>query len=71
LAELGVEVAPGLHEAELRYLVQHEWASCADDILWRRSKLGLHYTEAQRQQVRDWLQQHPMNETTPEAAPCN
>jgi glycerol-3-phosphate dehydrogenase len=70
LADLGAEVAPGLHEAELRYLQREEWATCADDILWRRSKLGLHCTEAQRQQVHDWLQQH-MNQTTPEAAPCN
>ncbi|MDN7673255.1 glycerol-3-phosphate dehydrogenase [Burkholderia oklahomensis] len=42
LAELGAELAPGLHEAELRYLRDAEWATCADDVLWRRSKLGLH-----------------------------
>lgn len=42
LAELGAELAPGLYEAELRYLRDAEWASCADDVLWRRSKLGLH-----------------------------
>ncbi|AOJ69909.1 MULTISPECIES: glycerol-3-phosphate dehydrogenase [Burkholderia] len=42
LAALGAELAPGLYEAELRYLRDAEWASCADDVLWRRSKLGLH-----------------------------
>ncbi|AJY43637.1 glycerol-3-phosphate dehydrogenase [Burkholderia humptydooensis] len=42
LAGLGAELAPGLYEAELRYLRDAEWASCADDVLWRRSKLGLH-----------------------------
>ncbi|AIP62524.1 glycerol-3-phosphate dehydrogenase [Burkholderia thailandensis] len=42
LAELGAELSPGLYEAELRYLRDAEWASCADDVLWRRSKLGLH-----------------------------
>ena len=42
-ARLGAEVAPGLYEAELHYLHAHEWARCADDVLWRRSKLGLHY----------------------------
>jgi glycerol-3-phosphate dehydrogenase len=42
LAELGAPVAPGLYEAELRYLRDVEWATCADDVLWRRSKLGLH-----------------------------
>lgn len=55
LSDLGAEVAPGLFEAELRYLQQHEWASCADDVLWRRSKLGLHYTQAQREQVAAWF----------------
>jgi glycerol-3-phosphate dehydrogenase len=42
LADLGEAVAPGLYEAELYYLRDHEWATCADDVLWRRSKLGLH-----------------------------
>lgn len=51
---LGAEVAPGLHEAELRYLHDHEWARSADDVLWRRSKLGLHYTPAQRAAVARW-----------------
>ena len=40
---LGAEVAPGLHAAELHYLHDHEWARNADDVLWRRTKLGLHY----------------------------
>jgi glycerol-3-phosphate dehydrogenase len=64
LAELGAEVAPGLHEAELRYLMAQEWAHSAQDVLWRRSKLGLHYTEAERQRVSDWLQ---LNTTPPSA----
>lgn len=55
LGGLGAEVAPGLHEAELQFLMRSEWATCADDVLWRRSKLGLHYTESQREQVRAWM----------------
>ena len=31
-----------IHEAELRYLRDVEWATCAQDVLWRRSKLVLH-----------------------------
>ena len=58
LADLGPEVAPGLHEAELRFLEREEWACSADDVLWRRSKLGLHYTAEQRQQVVDWFGRH-------------
>jgi len=40
-AELGEDFGCGLTEAELRYLVEHEWARSAEDILWRRTKLGL------------------------------
>jgi glycerol-3-phosphate dehydrogenase len=42
LAGLGETFAPGLYEAELRYLRENEWATEAGDILWRRTKLGLH-----------------------------
>jgi glycerol-3-phosphate dehydrogenase len=54
-APAGAEVAPGLFERELRHLVDEEWAHSADDVLWRRSKLGLHYTEAQRAAVAAWF----------------
>ena len=49
---------PGLHEAELAYLHDHEWAKTADDVLWRRSKLGLHLSPAQRATVADWCAAH-------------
>ncbi|WP_395351465.1 glycerol-3-phosphate dehydrogenase [Variovorax sp. UC122_21] len=55
MADLGAEVAPGLHERELRFLQREEWVVSADDVLWRRSKLGLRYTPQQRRQVADWL----------------
>ncbi|WP_296661872.1 glycerol-3-phosphate dehydrogenase [Paraburkholderia sp.] len=44
LAGLGAEIVPGIYERELRYLRDAEWATCAEDVLWRRSKLGLHVT---------------------------
>ncbi len=56
---MGAEVAPGLYEAELKYLQREEWACNADDVLWRRSKLGLHYNAQQRQQVADWMLRNP------------
>jgi len=55
---LGAEVAPGLFEAELDYLYRREWARCADDVLWRRTKLGLHLGAAQREQVQAWCKAH-------------
>ena len=51
----GAEVAPGLYERELRYLHDHEWARSADDVLWRRSKLGLHFSAAERAAVAAWM----------------
>jgi len=47
-ADLGRDHGAGLTEREVRYLVDHEWAREPDDILWRRTKLGLHMTPAER-----------------------
>ena len=41
LEDLGTRFGADLTEAEVRYLVRHEWARTADDILWRRTKLGI------------------------------
>jgi glycerol-3-phosphate dehydrogenase len=51
MADLGEHFGAGLTAAELGYLVESEWAVTAEDILWRRTKLGLHMTEAQRTSV--------------------
>jgi glycerol-3-phosphate dehydrogenase len=40
-ADLGPAFGPELTAAEVRYLMTREWARFPDDILWRRSKLGL------------------------------
>ena len=39
---LGRHFGDDLYQAEIDYLIKAEWAKTADDILWRRSKLGLH-----------------------------
>jgi len=41
LEDLGAGFGADLTEAEVRYLVRHEWARSAQDILWRRTRLGL------------------------------
>ncbi|HUD87240.1 MAG TPA: glycerol-3-phosphate dehydrogenase [Xanthobacteraceae bacterium] len=46
--DLGVRFGADLTAAEVRYLMTKEWAQTADDVLWRRSKLGLRFTDAQR-----------------------
>ena len=55
---LGREIVNGLFEAELNYLHEHEWARTADDVLWRRTKLGLHLNPAQRDTVAAWCDAH-------------
>jgi glycerol-3-phosphate dehydrogenase len=44
-----------LSEREVSYLIDQEWAQEADDILWRRSKLGLHLTSEEQAALRDHL----------------
>ncbi|WP_291296176.1 glycerol-3-phosphate dehydrogenase [Elioraea sp.] len=51
MADLGRDFGAGLTEAELAYLSRNEWARTGDDVLWRRSKLGLRLTETQRAAV--------------------
>jgi glycerol-3-phosphate dehydrogenase len=46
-ADLGVMFGADLSEREVDWLVRTEWASTAEDILWRRTKLGLHFTPAE------------------------
>ncbi len=57
LADLGKVFGADLSEAEVRYLVQTEWASVVDDILWRRSKLGLRFSTEQVAALSDFLSQ--------------
>jgi len=53
--DLGIDFGAGLTEREVRHLVANEWAMTADDALWRRTKLGLRVTEAQRIRLAEWL----------------
>ena len=55
LEDLGLHLGGGLYEAEVRYQRQHEWAHTARDILWRRSKLGLHVSGATVENLEMWL----------------
>lgn len=54
--DLGIDFGATLTEREVRFLQREEWAVSAEDILWRRSKLGLHMTQEQRQQLSSWLE---------------
>ena len=54
-ADLGEHFGAGLFEPEVRYLMQHEWAVEADDILWRRTKLGLRLSQSDRDRLADFM----------------
>jgi glycerol-3-phosphate dehydrogenase len=58
--ELGQLFGADLYEREAAYLVKQEWARTADDILWRRSKLGLRFKPDERSALEKWLQSHPL-----------
>lgn len=53
--DLGAEIGEGLYEAELEYLVTREWAKTAQDILWRRTKLGLRASPRTKVKLEAWL----------------
>ncbi len=55
LADMGAELLPGLYEIEARYWIDQEWALTAEDMLWRRSKLGLHASENDVARLRAWV----------------
>ncbi len=51
MEDLGVDLGAGLHERELAYLMDAEWAQTAADVLWRRTKLGLRFSASERQNL--------------------
>lgn len=55
LDDLGEHFGDDLYEAEVRYLMSVEWALTDNDILWRRSKLGLHVNDETAARLRAWL----------------
>jgi glycerol-3-phosphate dehydrogenase len=56
LADMGPEIVPGLYAAEADYLMTHEWACTAQDILWRRTKVGLHAPAGSEAVLERWIE---------------
>jgi glycerol-3-phosphate dehydrogenase len=55
--DLGQHFGADLYEREVEYLVRHEWARAAKDVLWRRSKLGLHIGADGVRTLEGWFEQ--------------
>lgn len=58
LEDLGEHFGAGLTEAEISYFIDKEWARTAEDILWRRTKLGLHLSPSQIARVTAYIEAH-------------
>ncbi|MCE8001759.1 glycerol-3-phosphate dehydrogenase [Billgrantia ethanolica] len=56
--DLGEHFGAGLTVAEADYLVDHEWATTVEDILWRRTKLGLRLTPRQVERLARHVEAH-------------
>jgi glycerol-3-phosphate dehydrogenase len=55
MQDMGIPFSDALYEREVRYLVEQEWAQTAEDILWRRTKLGYHFSAEQTEALKLWL----------------
>ncbi len=65
-AGLGANIG-GMFEAELQYYRDKEWATTAEDVLWRRTKMGLHLSNAGKAEIMRWFGEDP-GEVQPEPA---
>jgi glycerol-3-phosphate dehydrogenase len=54
-ADLGRSFGAGLTESELNYLAEREWAMSAEDVVWRRSKLGLRLSKVEIEEIDAFL----------------
>ena len=64
-ASLGEHFGRGLYEAELRYLVDYEWVRCAEDAIWRRTKLGIKLHKQQKIRIEQWICDHLAKTVSP------
>ena len=55
IGDLGIKFGGDLYEREVAYLIEREWAESADDVLWRRSKLGLHLPADSHKRLAEWF----------------
>ncbi len=61
--DMGKDFGANLTELEVRYMMEHEWAQTAEDILWRRSKLGLKMTNEEVSTLDSWIQKQTVSNT--------
>ena len=65
MTDLGASFGATLTESEVRYLMSKEWARTAEDIVWRRSKLGLRLSAGEIAAIDDWIAAHRLEAERP------
>jgi glycerol-3-phosphate dehydrogenase len=64
--DLGERFGWNLTAAEVRWLIEREWARTADDVLWRRSKLGLRFGADEEARLDEWMRVQGVGQRPPE-----
>ncbi len=57
-SDLGKHFGGGLYQSEVTYLIKNEWATTAEDILWRRTKLGLRLSQDEIKKLSKWMDEN-------------
>ena len=60
--DLGVKFGASLTECEINYLMKNEWAQTANDVVWRRSKLGIKMKHEEITALDEWMCNHSNQE---------
>lgn len=53
--DLGIDFGASLSEVEVGYLMEHEWAETAQDVIWRRTKLGIKMSQKEVSKLDAWM----------------
>ncbi len=55
LAALGENLGYDIYTAELDYVIKYEWVTCAEDYIWRRTRLGLHIDKDTQSKIENYI----------------
>jgi glycerol-3-phosphate dehydrogenase len=67
MTALGENFGGGLYACEVEFLIEYEWAETIEDVLWRRSKKGLHVPTGTDKKLRRWMADYTKNKLSPHA----
>lgn len=62
IEDIGLDFGGTLSQREVEYLMKYEWAECAEDVVWRRTKLGIRLDKKQISALENWMQQKTLSD---------